>query len=375
MNYSPHRAMISPMTPYGKENPFLATLVERTSLAKNCEGKHTQSLVLDIKGSGFTYTEGDSVAIYPENCPNEVELVLSHLNASGCEPIVDKRSLKTLPLQKFLSKNASISKISRKLASLLGVNDEELKEFVETRHLWDALKERGTAGLSLQELSDLLMPLQPRFYSIASSYGSVGDEVHLTVAHFHYDSNNLPRRGVCTHWLCTLLPLFKAEVPLYIHPSSDFRLPEDPATPIIMIGPGTGVAPFRAFMQKRRTQHGAFRNWLFFGEWHEKKTFFYESFWKELEREGHLKLDVAFSRDQADKVYVQHKMEALGGEFWAWLEEGAVVYVCGDASRMAKDVDKALHEIVAVHGGLGPDGAKEYVRSLRKSGRYLRDVY
>jgi sulfite reductase (NADPH) flavoprotein alpha-component len=363
------------MTLYDKNNPYHAKITERAALCAPGSLKNTHHIVLDLEGSNLTYNVGDCVAILPENDPELVQRTLEILGARGGELVFDKRVQDSLTLADFLKKRAKISGFSRKFSDLLGVPQEEQKEFSSRCHVWDALKERGRPNISLQEFADLMMPLSPRFYSIASSMGSVGNQVDLTVGLLQYDSNNQPRLGVCTHWLCTLAKMNEPIVPIYIHPHSGFTLPKDPQTPIIMIGPGTGIAPYRGFMQQRLLEKGTCRNWLFFGEWHREQNFYYKDFWQKLENEGYLKLDLAFSRDQKEKVYVQHKMVEKGEELYRWLQEGAFLYVCGDASRMAKDVDQALHAIFEKHGSLTQDEAKEKIKELKKQGRYLRDVY
>jgi len=215
----------------------------------------------------------------------------------------------------------------------------------------------------------------PRFYSIASSQKTHDREVHLTVAMLEYQHGEFEKKGVCTHYLCNLTQADAAKVPIYVHKHRGFTLPENGDTPIIMIGPGTGIAPFRGFMQERIATGAKGSNWLFFGDWTEKNEFYYGDYWRQLVKEGKLRLDLAFSRDQEHKVYVQHRMKKNAEEFYRWLQAGAILYVCGDMKHMAKDVDLALHEIVQEQGNLDEQGAKKYVSHIRKEGRYLRDVY
>jgi sulfite reductase (NADPH) flavoprotein alpha-component len=216
----------------------------------------------------------------------------------------------------------------------------------------------------------------PRFYSISSSQRCVGEEIHLTVAPLEYESNGHKRRGVCTHYLCQLVELHDPVIPIFVQSSHGFNLPQDLHIPLVMIGPGTGVAPFRAFMQERLLHHQSKgRHWLFFGEWNRDYDFFYEEDWLEFSKQGHLRLGLAFSRDQEQKVYVQHKMWEAGEELFQWLEEGAYLYVCGDAQRMAKDVEVALQSIIQEFGKKEAQAAKEYIKHLRQQKRYLRDVY
>jgi sulfite reductase (NADPH) flavoprotein alpha-component len=368
--------MNNPTPPtYDKDNLFKAKIVERIPLCKPGSKKNTHHITLDLSESNLTYEVGDCIAILPENDPDLVEKTLHYTHLSPSELILDKRQNKSMTLLQFFLTRAKISGFSRKFAKILRIPEVEQREAAENYHVWDAIQKWGMPDISPQEFADLMMPLTPRFYSIASSMKSVGDRADLTVALLQYDSNNQPRLGVCTHWLCTLAQMGEPIVPLYIHQHSGFTLPKDPSRPIIMVGPGTGIAPYRGFMQERLLHQGAKKNWLFFGEWHRNKNFYYEEFWLELERFGKLKLDLAFSRDQGEKIYVQHKMIQKGKELFSWLQEGAHFYVCGDASRMAKDVDQALHQIVQTHGKMGQDEARGYVKQLKSEGRYLRDIY
>lgn len=377
-------------TTYNKANPYLASITERYSLCKAGSPKNTAHVVLDLKGSGITYNVGDSIAVQAVNDPDVVEKTLNALQATGDEIIAEKHSGLPTPLREYLAKKCNLAEVPRKLILELAQRQtnsskkerlehvlaegqkEALKEFQAAHEVWDALQENGEAVFSPQEFSHLLMPLLPRFYSIASSMASVGEEVHLTVAELIYETNGHVRRGVCTHYLCQLAPLHERIVPIYVQPSHGFTLPEDRSAPVVMIGPGTGVAPFRAFMQERQAQGAEGSNWLFFGEWHKEQQFLYEEYWQELASAGKLRLDTAFSRDQEHKIYVQHRMLEHGAELFSLLEGGAYVYVCGDAHRMAKDVDAALHHLIELHGGVD---AKEYIKKLKAAKRYLRDVY
>lgn len=372
---------------YSKTNPFLATLKDRYSLCKPGSKKNTQHLVLDLKGSDFHYNVGDSIAIYPTNDPELVEKTLKALKATGTELIHDKEG-KTWILREFLTHKANITDFSRKfLTELLTLEanpekkkrleylmsdegKEALKEFLASHEIWDLLEMHPTVHHSIEEWCKLMMPQLPRFYSIASSQKAVGDEVHLTVALLRYEAGGHPRLGVCTHYLCNLVPFNQPVVPLYINPHHGFTLPEDDNANIIMIGPGTGVAPFRSFMQEREARGAKGKNWLFFGEWTQANDFFYEEEWKHWQEEGLLRIDTAFSRDQENKIYVQNRMMEHADELYEWIKNGAYVYVCGDAHRMAKDVDATLQEIIGKH-----TDPKAFMKDLRAQKRYLRDVY
>ncbi|MBS4167893.1 sulfite reductase [Parachlamydia sp. AcF125] len=385
--------MSAPSKIYDRKNPFLASIKERYSLCNPGSKKNTYHLVLDLKDSGISYAVGDSVAIFPQHDPELVDRTLKILNASGNEVIVDKRSQETLPLHAFLTTKVAITTVSRKLYTetaarqlqadkkaqlsylLQSENQPLLKAYLEKHGLWEFLAEHSEVKWNLQELCDSLMPLLPRFYSIASSMKAVGNEMHLTVALPHALAETEVKRGVCTHYLCHLAPLNEPVIPLYIQAHHGFTLPENIHAPMIMIGPGTGIAPFRAFMQERTALKAPGKNWLFFGEWHRAHNFFYEGYWKELEAQGHLRLDAAFSRDQEQKIYVQHLLHEKGEEVFEWLQNGASLFVCGDAHRMAKDVEKTLKHIVSTHGNLDEPETEKYFKTLKSEKRYLRDVY
>ncbi len=377
---------------YNRNNPFMATLVTRYPLTKPYSHKITQHMELDLRGSGFTYKTGDSIGIYAVNDPALVMRLLQRLQATGDEEVITKKG-ETLPFSEWLSSRANINRCSKKMVSLLHERQSkaapkaslerllapegqaELKEFLDAREVWDLLEEYPEVAIEPQELCDLVGPLLPRFYSIASSAVVHPEQVHLTVALTQYVTNGHVRCGVCSHYLCHLAPLNMPVVPVYLQPSKDFTLPADHTAPLIMVGPGTGVAPYRGFMQERISVGATGANWLFFGDWNRASDFFYEDYWNHLAAEGRLRLSLAFSRDQAEKVYVQHRLLENAAEVYRWLEEGAYFYVCGDAENMAKGVDQALHMIVAEQSGQGADAAKAYIKALRESGRYLRDVY
>lgn len=380
-------------TIYSKTNPFFASIKERFTLSKEGSKKKTFHLVLDLAGSGIHYRVGDSLGIIPEHDPELVQKTLDAMKCDGEEIVQEKLSGENWKLRDFLTKKGNITEISKKLLSEVcqrQTNSEkkafldylqqeeqkdELKKYISSREIWDLLLEHSEVIFSPQELCNLFMPLLPRFYSIASSMKHVGEEVHLTVAPLEFYANGHLRHGVCTHYLCHLVPLNKPVVPVYIQPSHGFFLPEDCDAAIIMIGPGTGVAPFRAFMQERLALQSSGNSWLFFGEWNRSHDFFYEEFWNSLAENGKFYLDAAFSRDQEHKIYVQHLMLDQGTKLYQWLESGAYLYVCGDAQHMAKDVDAALLRIIQEQGGKSEQEAKLYVKQLRAQKRYLRDVY
>lgn len=380
---------------YTKQNPFLASIKERYALNKPGSQKKTYHLVLDLKGSDLRYEVGDSMGIIPQHDPELVQKTLHAMRASGEEVIRDKQTGESASLSITLTTQANLTTISPKLFQEIASrqpneekkqflerlreegNREEYKAYLQKHEVWDFLLSNEEVALAPQELVDLLMPLLPRFYSISSSQKFVGDEVHLTIAHFEYMSNGHERKGVCTHYLCNLVHLDVPSVPVFLQSSHGFGIPHDkPHVPLIMVGPGTGVAPFRAFLQERILHQGSKgKHWLFFGGQTRAHDYFYENEWEDLGQKGHLQVDLAFSRDQEQKVYVQHKMREKGRELFQWLEEGAYLYVCGDAQRMAKDVEATLQSIIEEFGGRGAQAAREYIKQLRQSKRYLRDVY
>jgi len=354
---------------YTRQNPFYASIKSRACLNRVVDSEETRQtwhVELNLHDSGIQYVPGDSIAVLPENDLEQCENIISHLNAVGDE-LIDG-----VELRDFLHKKVNIATPTRRLLEALqSPHAEDEKQFAKLHTVEETLKMHGP--LPLDVFVKQLSPLLPRFYSIASSKQIVGEEVHLLVAYVNYTIEGKSRKGICSHYLCDQVEMGARTVPIYPHPTRDFRLPS-PEVPIIMIGPGTGVAPYRAFMQERLTQ-GAKKNWLFFGERHRKQDFFYEEFWSECVRTGMLRLDCAFSRDQAEKVYVQHVMWEKRADLFKALEEGAALYVCGDAHHMAKDVDAMLHKIVESEGGKTVEAAREYVKGLRSAKRYLRDVY
>ena len=382
-------------TTHSKDHPFPARLVENRPLTRPGSAKDTRHLVVSLAGSGLAYTAGDSLGVYPTNRPELVGEILALLRATGDEP-VSPAALKLAapvalrdalfsrlalagPTRKFLellaARTTDAAEKARLDALLVPEAKETLAAFLHEREFVDLLAEFPGARLAPQEFVDQLRRLMPRLYSIASSSRVHPDEAHLTVAVVRYATNGRERHGVCSTFLADRAAVRATPVPVFVT-HAHFRVPEDGARDIIMVGPGTGIAPFRAFLQERAATGAAGRNWLFFGDQRRATDFLYEEEWEEWRRRGVLtRLDVAFSRDQAEKIYVQDRMRAASAELWAWLEGGASFYVCGDAKRMAKDVDAALHEILAVQGGLGTAGAAEYVKRLKKEHRYLRDVY
>lgn len=378
---------------FDRHHPFLAAIKERYLLNKPGSMKQTYHIALDMAGSGIQYHVGDSVGVIPRNSPALVERTLQAVKATGGEQIHDKRTNAMRSFAEHLTSYANITRLNKNilaallekqtdpskqelLATLLSEGHRvELTAYLHSHELWDLLLEHPQVAFLPQELADLLPPILPRFYSIASSRQVVGEEVHLTVAVTEFEANAIKRSGVGSHFLCHLSPVGVPCIPTYLQSSNGFTLPSEEHAHMIMVGPGTGIAPFRGFMQERLAKGSSGKNWLFFGEWNKDYDFLYDDFWSHLQSLGKLRLDCAFSRDQSEKVYVQHKMLEQAVDIWRWLEEGAYFYVCGDADRMAKEVDQVLHKIVIQQGGLTEESAKSYLKKMKSEKRYLRDVY
>lgn len=374
------------MSEYSSKHPFPARLLHRRQLHKPGASKDTRHIEVDLAGSGLTYKPGDSLGVLPRNCPQLVADIVSALGAKGDTMVPTDGGER--PLAAILADH-QVNLVPKVLVATTAdkTGDDHLKGLLGDRraladHLWgkdvlDWVREHADAGLSAHDLAASLKPLLPRLYSIASSPSAHGDVVHLTVGVVTYEAHGRLRQGVASTWLASRVTE-GGTVPCFIHEAKKFALPSDPTVPMIMIGPGTGIAPFRAFLEERRAQGATGDTWLFFGNPHRSTDFIYEDevFTNEADDHGILtRRDLAFSRDQAHKVYVQHRMLDNATELWSWLDRGAHFYVCGDATRMAKDVDEALHTIIAEHGGKGADGAKDYVKAMKKNGRYQRDVY
>ncbi len=376
-----------------KDNPFLAKLVHRRSLNKAGGLKQTYHFELDISGSHMTYECGDSVGIYVQNDTKTVSAIIDAL-------CLDAKALVHLPsreepmtLERALTQHCSLSAPTPNFlrwmlplvtdkaeqgqieSLLLPEKEGELREYLKVREFVDLAEEFKSLKTSPQDYVLQLRKLMPRLYSIASSPVLYPQHVHLTIDKLTYISNGRQRQGVASSYLADRAPLNEASIPVFLAPSH-FRLPSDIHQDLIMIGPGTGVAPFRGFMQERVAKGSRGRSWLFFGAQQRQTDYLYEEEWEGYLKQGQLSaISLAFSRDQADKVYVQHKMAEAAEELWSWLEAGAYIYVCGDAKAMAKDVEAALLQIIIDKGKRDPDGAKAYLKELKKASRYQRDVY
>lgn len=360
------------------------------SIRLNGEGsdKDTRHVVFHLNGRGLAYEVGDSFGVYAENCPDLVRAIIERLGVVADLPVVGPNG-EERPLMEALTTVCDIIQPSDEAIELLATHATDSGEAARLKALASGAED---TALDNPDLLDLLVAfpsarpptpglikalslLKPRFYSIASSPKVHPEEVHLTVAAVRYEKRGRARKGVASTYLADRARP-ERDVPVFVQPAHGFRLPKDPETPIIMVGPGTGVAPFRAFLQERRAVGARGRNWLFFGDWRRATDFLYEAEWESYRRDGLLtRLDAAFSRDQAEKIYVQHRMRERALDIWCWLEDGAHLYVCGDAKRMARDVDAALHAIVAEQSGKGVEGTKAYIAGLARDGRYQRDVY
>src|SRR5690606_10428668 len=338
----------------------------------------------DLAGSGITYEPGDALGVYGSNSPKLVQAVLEATNFDGKENVITHKGEKELlealtndyeltPLSKTtLSKYAELTDNLR-LNKILS-NSDSVLEYLMGRDILDLLKEEPHE-LSPNELISVLRKNTPRMYSIASSQKAVEDEVHLLVSVVRYNAFGRDKEGHCSVTLADRLEV-DDKVKIFLDKNSRFKLPKNPDTPIIMVGPGTGIAPFRAFMQQLEVSEKRTPSWLFFGDRNFTTDFLYQTEWQQYLKEGILtKADVAFSRDQTHKQYVQHRMLENGKELYDWLEKGAHFYVCGDASRMAKDVDSALKEIIQQQGGLTLEKTEEYIKNLQLSNRYQADIY
>ncbi|HEY2810049.1 MAG TPA: sulfite reductase [Rhabdochlamydiaceae bacterium] len=376
-----------------RKNPAIARIKERYLLTGAQSSKQVYHVVLDLEESPLAFQVGDSIGIFPQNDPQDVERIIAKLNASAEHSIIDPRTQESLALWDFISYKANLARLTssflklfheKSLAAndpsplgelLLPENKAALAEYLQAHEVIDLWHAYPQIAIEAQEFCAVCSPLLPRFYSVASSPLLFSNEVHLTVALTVYALRDQQRYGVTSHFLCHLAEEYSTPVPVYVQPAHNFRLPQEDNTPIIMVGPGTGVAPFRAFLQERIHRESLGRNWLFFGERHQAWNYYYSDYFEKLSSDGRLKLNTSFSRDGQDKKYVQHSMYENAKEIFTWLEEGAHFYVCGNAEHMAKDVEAMVHAIVQEQGAMSPEAAKAYVKALRAQKRYLTDVY
>ncbi|EKK4079887.1 NADPH-dependent assimilatory sulfite reductase flavoprotein subunit [Cronobacter dublinensis] len=371
-------------TPYTKEAPLTATL----SVNQKITGRHSQKDVrhieIDLGDAGLRYQPGDALGVWYQNDPALVQELLELLWLKGDETVtVDGKTLTlsealqwhfelTVNTAAIVENYATLTR-SETLLPLVG-DKAKLQHYAASTPIVDMVR-FAPAQLEAGQLIGLLRPLTPRLYSIASSQAEVENEVHITVGVVRFEIEGRARAGGASGYLADRLEE-EGEVRVFIEHNDNFRLPAAPETPVIMIGPGTGIAPFRAFMQQREADGATGKNWLFFGNPHFTEDFLYQVEWQRYVKEGLLnRIDLAWSRDQDHKIYVQNKIREQGAELWRWIQEGAHIYVCGDANRMAKDVEQALLEVIAAYGEMDAEAADEYLSELRVERRYQRDVY
>ena len=373
---------------FSRSHPFPAPLLANVRLNGEGSAKDTRHFEFALEGSGLSYEAGDALGVRATNCAELVEELIRALGRSGEEPVPDRDGRET-PLREGLIHHYEITRIPQPLLKAIAekTGDAELlkhlapgasgdlAKFIWGREIIDLLHAHPAAKFAPGEFVALLRKLQPRLYSISSSPKAHPGQVHLCVGVVRYDSLGRPRKGVCSTFLAERVPTGRA-VPAFVHHNKNFRPPVNADAPMIMVGPGTGIAPFRAFLEERRATGAKGKNWLFFGDQRGATDFLFREELEAMQRDGTLtRLDLAFSRDQAEKIYVQTRMLEHGKKLYAWLEEGGGFYVCGDASRMAKDVDAALHQIIQTAGGKSAEEATAYVAALKQDKRYQRDVY
>ena len=381
-------------SPYSRKNPFLAELVRHDRLTGQGSSKDTRHFVLSLAGSGLDYTPGDSLGVFGRNSPELVESVLNLVGFNGGAAVNDPKG-QPATLRQVLLREYTVNRANRKMMTALAermpqgeqrnrlmelvANSDALSEYIDSRDYVDILKEFNEARFeSPAAFLGQLSPVVPRLYSIASSLQAHPGEAHLCITVVRYQTHGRAKKGLASGFFADHSDMFVQNIPVYVQESRSFRLPKDGSRDIIMCGPGVGLAPFRAFLEQRVLDGATGRNWLFFGEQRQATDFLYGDELLAYQRQGKLhRLDLAFSRDQAHKIYVQHRMLEQARELWSWLQNGAYFYVCGDARHMAKDVHQALIEIAQKEGGLSPEAAADYVNVtlMKTEKRYLRDVY
>jgi sulfite reductase (NADPH) flavoprotein alpha-component len=369
-----------------RARPATTSLLANVMLNEHGANKDTRLIALSTEGTGLEYEVGDALGVWALNCPDLVDELLVLCGLDG-QLAVNVPTIGEIALREALLRHFEIARPSgemlswiaqhaadKHLQTMLDDSDKAtLKDWLWGKQLADIVRLYPVSPTA-EKLVSLLKRMQPRLYSIASSPAAHPGEIHLTVGTVRYGSAQMPRKGVSSTYLADRC--IQSPVPVFVQKSTHFRPPSDGHVPMIMIGPGTGIAPFRAFLHERKARGDKGDNWLFFGEQREATDFYYRDELETMRAAGHLtRLSTAFSRDQSEKIYVQHRMRQEGADVWAWLQRGAYLYVCGDASKMAKDVDAALKSIVALHGNMNEQAATEYVNGLAKARRYLRDVY
>ncbi|MEK4005872.1 assimilatory sulfite reductase (NADPH) flavoprotein subunit [Paenibacillus sp. FSL H3-0333] len=374
---------------YSRNHPFHAEVLENLNLNGRGSDRETRHLELSLAGSNITFEPGDSLGVYPENHPQLVEDIIAAMGWDANERVPLNKKGEEGSLQEALLRHYEITVLTKPLLEqaagltsapalkelLAPERQQELKEYIQGRDLLDLIQDYGPWDAPASLFVTILRKLPARLYSIASSYNANPDEVHFTVRAVRYESHGRERYGVCSvHCAERVQP--GATLPVYIQNNPNFKLPADSSVPVIMIGPGTGVAPFRSFLEEREEQGAEGPTWLFYGDRHFVTDFLYQTDWQRMLKDGVLsRLDVAFSRDTEEKVYVQHRILEQSKELYRWLQEGAHVYVCGDEKHMAHDVHSALITVIQEEGGLSPEAAAAYLETLQQEQRYQRDVY
>ncbi|WP_418201132.1 sulfite reductase subunit alpha [Alkalihalobacterium sp. APHAB7] len=374
---------------YSRTNPFQAKVLENKNLNGAGSSKETRHIELSLDGSGLSYEPGDCLGILPENDPELVAELLQELKADGNESVTINKQGDQLSLKEALTTYFEITLLTKKVVQqaaeltenkelknlVLPENVSQLKEYMEGRDLLDLLRDFGPWKASPQDIVTLLRKMPPRLYSIASSFAAHPGQVHLTIGAVRYTTHGRERKGVCSVQ-CSERLHEGDTLPVFVQQNKHFNLPASEDTDIIMVGPGTGIAPFRSFIEERAVNKGTGRSWLFFGDQHSSTDFLYQDELEQYQKDGVLtKLDAAFSRDTEQKVYVQHKMMEHSKELFEWLENGAYFYVCGDKQYMAKDVHNTLIDIIEKEGKMNRESAEEYLSDIQKLKRYQRDVY
>ena len=374
---------------YSRTNPFYAEVLENINLNGRGSNKETRHLELSLEGSGLVYEPGDSLGIYPTNDPALVDELIQTCGWNAEEAVTVHKNGDTLPLKEALTSHFEITVLTKPLLQKIAAltkseslhalleegNEGKLKEYIAGRDLVDAARDFGPFEGTAGDFTSILRKIPARLYSIASSLKANDEEVHLTIGAVRYDAHGRERQGVCSI-LCAERLQPGDTLPVYIQHNQNFKLPQDPDAPIIMVGPGTGIAPFRSFMQEREEMGANGKSWLFFGDQHFVTDFLYQTEWQKWLKDGVLtKMDVAFSRDTEEKVYVQHQMKKQSKELFEWLEQGAYVYICGDEKHMAHDVHNTLLSIIQEEGAMSKEKAESYLANLQQQKRYQRDVY
>lgn len=374
---------------FSRTNPFQAKVIKNVNLNKAGSSKETRHIELSLNNSGLSYVPGDTLGIIPQNDPELVASLLEEMEWDEEMPVTINKEGNTLPLKEALTTHFDITLLTKKILQhavelteseelqrlLLAENAKQLKEYTVGRDLLDMLRDFGPWNASAEQIVSPLRKLTPRLYSIASSITANPEEVHLTIGAVRYTAHGRTRKGVCSVMVAERLQEGDT-LPIFIQPNKHFQLPDSGSKDIIMVGPGTGIAPFRSFIQERAVTKATGRSWLFFGEQYAASDFLYQDELEQFQKDGALtKLATAFSRDTEQKIYVQHRMLENSKELFEWLENGAYFYVCGDKLNMAKDVHNTLISVIEKEGSMSREEAEAYLDEMKKQGRYQRDVY